>query len=51
METPLSMPLFFFVGNCDGIAGMEILLDGERIGHRSIFATLPLDNELLLSFG
>lgn len=51
METLLSMPLFFFVGNCDGIAGIETLLDGERIGHHSIFASLPLDNELLLSFG
>lgn len=46
-----SMPLFFFVGNCDGIAGIETLLDGEQVGHRSIFAPLPLGNELLLSFG
>lgn len=42
METLLSInaPLFF-VGNCDGIAGIETPIDGERIGHRSIFATLP----------
>lgn len=50
-NTSISMPLFFFVGNCDGIAGIETLLDGEQVGHRSIFAPLPLGNELLLSFG
>ena len=33
------------------IAGIETLLDGEQVGHRSIFAPLPLGNELLLSFG
>ena len=51
METPLSTPLFFSVGNCDGVAGMETFLDDEQVGHRSIFAPLPLGNELLLSFG
>lgn len=41
METLQFNAPLFFVGNCDGIAGIEALLDGERIGHRSIFATLP----------
>ena len=49
--TSIQLPLLFFVGNCDGIAGIETLLDGEQVGHRSIFAPLPLGNELLLSFG
>ena len=31
--------------------GMKTFLDGEQVGHRSIFAPLPLGNELLLSFG
>lgn len=30
---------------------METFLDDEQVGHRSIFAPLPLGNELLLSFG
>lgn len=30
---------------------METPIDSEQVGHRSIFAPLPLGNELLLSFG
>lgn len=52
METlQFNAPLFFRRKLRRYCRNGDTCIDTERIGHRSIFAPLPLGNELLLSFG